>query len=866
MEGHIRDQQGEALIGATVQILGSVIGTTADVNGAYEIEVPPGEISILFTYLGYRNLDTTITVQNADRSIELNVNMQESLGRDLPELIVFGSRAVGQSQALRIQQSALNTQTIVHSELFNKYPDITIAETVSRLPGVSIIRGLGEGQIVQVRGLPEQYTAVALNGQRLPTIQPEADQTGTLGLIQSNLVEEVRVIKSRTADMDGDAIGGTVDFRVRQPERRFEFLAQAGIGQNFGFDNNPDQRTGVTQLTGVLNSEVADEKVYALVAGSYFRHGRGTQQQLFDYRQDGTLFAARPNNTNRITENRGLVGAVELRPSIYNRLRISYNFAKSTEDIIHRQLFLEDRADPFVADLNNTRTSSWRKERQLELVVLEAENNFPSTRVDYKLSFSQTREDLVDRLGSIYVGGQDRGSLVASQQVLAAALPGERLGTAERFAARGTQENINLEEDVALLNLNITRYLNRAKTSFLKIGGRYRTRDRLYGSFAEAGQLGSNFPGVLAPGEFAPVLGELINDEVPNLQEEGLTYTGRQRIQAYYAMVAANLTSRFSLSAGLRYEQLEVKTSRPGQEEFGFDEGDFLPSLNLTFRTNSATQTRQVRQFRLSLYQAVARVNYATFLTPEPVRLIALDEFTIGNQSINNTTSNNIDLTFERYGRRDGLITIGAYYKSLEDPTLRVSNTDTSDLTFPVYTTQLVNTQAANLIGFELGFYQNLRFLGTTTAWRYVNINGNYNFNILNAASTRFSFEDFTLPQAPRQTANLSVVYNNPNKGLSVVVAANLRDRVFDRVLDERPVYRNTFFSLDVSADYKFYKDFSVYTRLNNLTDHPFREYFGQPTSAGALLRSEARYGTWGVIGVRYQPGPTKVAKGGETL
>ena len=292
-------------------------------------------------------------------------------------------------------------QTIVHSELFNKYPDITIAETVSRIPGVSIIRGINEGEIVQVRGLPEQYTAVALNGQRLPTIQPEADQTGTLDLIQSNLVEEVRVIKSRTADMDGDAIGGTVDFRVRQPENQFELLALGGIGSNFGFDGNPDQRSGITQLTGVLNSEIADEKVYALAAGSYFKHGRGVQQRVLDYGPDEvgatTLLASRPVNTNQQTERRGFVGAVELRPSIYNRLRISYNHAQTTEDVTSRQLFTDRVLNGFNSFIDDRRTANWKKERQLDLVALEAENNFPRTRIDYQLSFSQTQEDLINR-------------------------------------------------------------------------------------------------------------------------------------------------------------------------------------------------------------------------------------------------------------------------------------------------------------------------------------------------------------------------------------------------------------------------------------------------------------------------------------
>ena len=848
--GHITDAEGEHLSFATVRVLGSVIGASSDVEGEYEIEVPPGRIQLIYTYVGYRDVDTTITVTNDQREIEVNVVMRSSQDTDLPDIIVFGTRAVGQAQALKLQQSGLLAQTIVHSELFNKYPDITIAETVSRIPGVSIIRGINEGEIVQVRGLPEQYTAVALNGQRLPTVQPEADQTGTLDLIQSNLVEEVRVIKSRTADMDGDAIGGTVDFRVRVPENKFELLALGGIGNNFGFDGNPDQSAGITQLTGVLNSEIADEKVYALAAGSYFRHGRGVQQTVFDYTGAGgattPLVAARPNNVNQLTERRGFVGAVELRPSIYNRLRITYNYANTTEDVVHRQLFT-DRLLPSFGAGPRRRTAGWAKERQLELVALEAENNFPHTRIDYQLSFSQTREDLVNRLSSFaYLDAGEPGPTL-TEGSLARLRPNEPFDGTELSNQFATQENIGLEEDVAILSLNITRYLNDAKTGYLKIGGRYRTRDRTYGIFTDRQTLDGSS---VTPGSFPAVRGGPIADSIPDLELDGLRYSARQRIQSYYAMYAANLTSRLSVSAGGRYERVEVGTREVLRDSFDFDANNLLPSINLTFRTK---RRAKVRQARLSFYQAVAYANYATYLSDRRLGLSGLDEFSIGNQGIENTKSNNIDLTLERYGRRDGQMTFGIFYKQLDNPTLRVSETDYTSGPNPVYVTQLVNTPSANLVGLELGIYQNLGFLKDQSALRYFNFNATYNFNALSAEDREFNFASFTLPQAPRQTANASIVYNNPNKGYSVVVATNFRDRIFDRVLDDRPVYRNSVFSLDLSADFKVYKDFGLYARLNNLTDHPFREYFGEPNKDSSLLRSEARYGVWGVVGVRYQ-------------
>ncbi len=856
LEGHVYDEQGTPLIGAIIRVLGSVIGTSTDAEGAYEIEVPPGEIRIISSYLGYRDADTTITVANADRAIDLDIVLLEEGPNELPELIVFGTRAIGQAQALRLQQSALAPQTIVHRELFNRYPDITIAETVSRLPGVSIIRDVNEGQIVQVRGLPEQFTAVSLNGQRLPTIQPEADQEGTLDLIQSNLVDEVRAIKARTADMDGDAIGGTVDFRIRQPQRKFEVLAQGGIGTNFGFDGNLAQQKGITQLTGVLNSEIADEKVYALLAGSYFRHGRGVQERVLDYGRgeifgdpQDVLIESRPTNVNRLLERRGIIGAVELRPSVYNRLRLSFNYSENNQDVEERQLFLRDNHE-FGGGRISQRGTTYNKRRQLELVSLEVENNFPKTRIDYQISFSQTRENLNDRLSNIYSDSLADRFPVFGPDVLTAALPGGFFNSQQLSLTSSTQENIGLEEDVAILSLNVTRYLNKAKTSYLRAGGRYRSKDRTYGTLfiSDPNPVGRNVTG----GNFDDLPREPIADDLPDLPDGALRYSARQRIEAGYAMYAANLSQRVSLSAGVRYEGLEVVTRELDQDTFSLRERDWLPSLNLTYRI------RRDRQIRLSAYQAVARANYATYLSDRPVPLISLDETSIGNQSIRNTHSNNIDLSFERYGRRDGLLSFALYYKTLDNPTLRVSTTEReSVLDVPVYRTQLVNIPSADLFGIEVGFYQNLGFIGDANGWRFWNVNGNYNFNALGADSRRFTFDSFTLPQAPRQTANLSLVHNNPNKGISVVAALNVRDQIFDRVLDDRPVYRNGLVTLDLAADYRFYKAFSVYLRANNLTNHSYEEFFGKPGEEGTSIRSSAQFGTWGVIGVRYQPDGT---------
>jgi hypothetical protein len=844
IEGRVTDRDEIPLIGASVRVVGSVIGASTDVEGHFTLEVPPGRIRLLVSYIGYENFDTTLTVSPTDRAFTVDVEMSEDF-MEAGEVIVYGRRSTGQAQALRVQQSALNQQTIIHSELFNKYPDITLAETVQRMPGVTITRNRGQGELVQVRGLPEQYTAISLNGQRLPAVQPEADRAGSLDIIQSNLVDEVRVIKARTAELDADAIGGTVDFRIRKPERQFEVLAQGGLGTNFGFDRMDGLNPGVSQATAVFNSELADETVYGLGAGSFFRHARGNRATRYDYGENGTtgttVSRVRPIDTDRTTTKTGFVGAVELRPSIYNRMRLSYNYSATNDDVRTEEVNFDGRGSPVETRI----ASKWREERVLNMVALEVENNFNMTQLSYALSFASTSERLLDRQraynGIFFAPGRPD---ITEEEYLALTTddtqsPGEQFG---RLATE--QQNLDLEEDIAIGGVNLTRYLNRGRTSFLRAGGRYRIKEREYREFFLRQRGGG---GAIPSDGFADLEGEPLLVADPPLGA-GPNYFAGERIAAGYLMYVANWSSKFTSSVGLRYEYTEVDyTLQRGGVADSLDYGDWFPSLNLTYRF------RRDRQFRFAYYEAIARVPYATLVPTTDFaerRQARLDVFTIGNPAVMPTYSRNFDLTYERYGRNDGLISVGVYAKFLEDPTVRTAQFVLLNRQ-PTLGYSLANTEDARLLGFELGFYQNLAFLNREL--RYFNLNGNVNVNDYRVEGR--NEEDNTLAQAPRRSANLSLVYSNPKTRLNLVVAGNYRSSTLDLIQDGQQVWINSVISLDVAADYELFRNISAYLRVNNITNHRSERYIGRPDDDDSRLLLNTQFGTWGVLGLRWRPG-----------
>ncbi|MGB3799407.1 MAG: TonB-dependent receptor [Lewinella sp.] len=843
ISGTVTNVEGDTLTGASLQVVGSVIGAVTDVEGHFTLGVPPGRIRLLATYIGYENYDTTLEVSTTDREIDLHIVMTESFV-DMGEVIVYGRRASGQAQALRLQQSAITQQTVIHSELFNKYPDITLAETVQRMPGVTITRNRGEGELVQVRGLPEQYTAISLNGQRLPAVQPEADRAGSLDIIQSNLVEQVRVVKARSADMDADAIGGTVDFRIRQPERQFEVLVQGGAGTNFGFDRADDINTGIAQGAVVLNSELSDEQVYGLGAGSFFRHARGNRMQRYDYGENGvtgrSVSRVRPIDTDRITSKTGLVGAVELRPSIYNRLRLSYNYSAIDEDVYAR----ETNFGSFNSGFENRITSRWTEERRLNMVALEVENNFSKTQLNYALSFASTGERLTGRQRAYNLVETGASPDITEEEYLNLTPFDTKYPDQEIPRQSTEQQNLDLVEDIAIGGINLTRYVNTARTSFLRVGARYRIKERTYQEFflRDERPTASSVQG----GAFADLGAEEPLIDQPDLGD-GPNYSAGEKIAAGYLMFVRNWNAKLSTSTGLRYEYTDVdyELSRSGMAD-SLSYSDLFPSFNITYRV------RRDRQFRFAYYSAIARVPYSTLVPTSDFqerRQARLDVYSIGNTDVEPTYSNNFDLVFERYGRNDGLISVGVYAKFLENPTVRTATYESVN-NQPTFGYSLLNTSDAQLLGFELGFYQNLAFLNQ--GLRFLNLNGNLNFNRYRLQDD--AFEGSTLAQAPRRAANLSLVYSNPKQRLNLVLAGNYRSSTLDYLQDGQPVWINAVISLDLAADYELFKDISAYARLNNATDHRSERYIGQPDEDDSLLLSTTNYGIWGVVGLRWRP------------
>jgi TonB-dependent receptor len=846
LTGRVTDARGTPLVGATIRGLNSVLGTTTDTAGHFELEIPLEPLRMVFDYLGYQAVDTLIAPERIGAVVELAIVLREE-SLEFSEVIIYGRQSVGQTQALEEQRKAPNQQNILHAEFFNRYPDQNVAETLQRVPGVTISRTNGEAEFVQLGGLPENFAAVAINGQRLPSVQAEADRSVALDFIQSILLEEVRVSKALTPKMDADAIGGMADFQIRIPDRRWEVGFLAGGGLNAQHSVQRSLNPGVVQASAYLNQELSENEIYGLLGGAYYASGRGALREHYLYEGGADeITTARAADRDRYFQRSSLIGSIDLAISAFDRLRLAYNFSSTDAETVDREAWFQAFADDEIPT-DNRLVVNERRQRSVHLVSLLVENNFRRLKLTYDMAFASSSDETPERnvfgFRSVYAPS------VYAAPDLARVTPLTTVGNQPLAFVQASSLRQFLDEDVFRGSANLSVPLRDDESSRLEAGIRYRAKDR-YLDYSDA--------------RFDPRSDFVAEDPTsyPFAANEGATpflenrelrtatsqyFEAEEQILGTYLMNTTNWTGKFSTLLGARFERTDI-TFREGETPIERDSSYAQPflSLNATYRFSPR------RQLRLAYYEGIARPPYVNLISGfggrnESNTLLA------GNAAGRATIGRNLNLAYEVYGQRDGFFSVSLFAKFLADPYYRRTTVLTEPGEFELLrSVQLRNAAEGRVLAAEVAFYQNLSFLGPE--WRFFNVNGSFSFNESEITGTSGTdLADLPFPGSPRRSGNLAFVYVNDAKGWSVVLTSVYKSSVLDRIEADRPVYRASTLFFDLAVDWRFYRKWSLFLRLNNVTDTDLEQYYGQPDEPGARLIQRERYGPWGVAGIRWR-------------
>lgn len=285
VRGTIADENSkEGLPGANVVVKGTSFGAATDLNGNFVIRnVPVGNQILDISYIGYE-------------SISVNVNIVENkILEDTYYLIyktiegktvTITAQAEGQLGAINQQLNTNTIANVVSKDRIKELPDVNAAETIGRLPGVSIQRYGGEATKVGIRGLSPKYSLITVNGVELPATGTE-DRSVDLSLISSNMLDGIILKKSNTPDMDADVLGGTVDLKLKEAPDGLNFNLSAQGGHN-ALQGNYDNYS----LTSSLSNRFFDSRLGLIVNANIDNYNRSADKLQDEWRAYNQIVAS----------------------------------------------------------------------------------------------------------------------------------------------------------------------------------------------------------------------------------------------------------------------------------------------------------------------------------------------------------------------------------------------------------------------------------------------------------------------------------------------------------------------------------------------------------------------------------------------
>jgi hypothetical protein len=240
-DGYIRgtvynDTDGEVIPGVTVVVDESEIGTITDLDGNFNLTVEPGVYNITVSYITFKTLEISdIEVKDGEVSVFDNIRLKES-SEELPEVTVTATVINNTDAALNtVKIKSVNLIDGISAMTLKRIGDSDAASSMKRVPGVSV----EGGKYVFVRGLGDRYSKTTLNGADVPGLDPDKN-TIQMDIFPTNILDNLLVHKSFSADLPADFTGGVIDIQIKDfPDKRIGNISvNASYSPEYHFNSN----------------------------------------------------------------------------------------------------------------------------------------------------------------------------------------------------------------------------------------------------------------------------------------------------------------------------------------------------------------------------------------------------------------------------------------------------------------------------------------------------------------------------------------------------------------------------------------------------------------------------------------------------
>jgi len=778
VSGVINDgEYNDVLSFANVIVKGTQTGTTSDFDGKFNLKLEAGTYTLVFSFVGYQTKEITEVKINSGQTTTVDVTLNASTGQLDEVVVTTTARKNTEASVLSIQKNSVSLMDGLSLESIKKTGASDVAAAVQNVPGVSV-QG---GKYVYVRGLGDRYTKSILNGMEVPGLDPDRN-TLQLDIFPSQILENVLVTKSATAEYPADFTGGVINIVTKDIPTRAEYSVSVGAAYNsdFHFNNNylsgdksstdflgfddglrddpipqsqevplPQQDGALVQnLTQRFNPRMAALKEqsfmnynFALTAGDQFEVGDNrlgylasisyrNETKYYDEYINGQIYRKDESDKSNFdlladrTQN-GELGNNSVLISGLAGLTYKTEKSKYQFNILHIQNGESEagifRVDNYIISSNTIKKDNLTYvQRSITNGLLKGQHTFGSDN-DWNLEWN-----LAPSLAKVedkdFRSTPFRVSINPNTNEETYTIEPSESGDAARFF-RSLEEldlagKIDLEKEHKLFGFD-------AKA---KIGGAYTSKKRDFDvikyslpllNFSSA-TLGGDPDQLLSPENiYDPNTGS--GAYVRQDSNDSDSYSSKINIAAGYISEEFKLASWVNAALGVRYEKFDLIYTGERQDGSRLVDAKVLGKSDFFPSANLIFDLNEDanKKIRTSYSRTTARPSFKEASLAEIFDPISSTTF-IGNINLQPTYVNNFDLRYEQYGEAGDFFAISGFYKSFTDP-IELSFIRRA---YGQYTP--LNLGDAKVFGGELEIRKNLGFINGLQ-----NIDFNLNFSLI---------------------------------------------------------------------------------------------------------------------------------------
>lgn len=881
IKGKITDEQTkEPISGAYVHFDDKNGGAITDAFGDYSITgITPGKYELKVKYIGYKEFEKDIEISVGQVSaIDITLTQKSE---SLKEVKVYGKiNEQSEASSRRSEKNADNLTNVISAQAMQRSPDINAANALQRVSAVTLQRNSGSDEAYAIiRGLEPRYNNTLINGVKVTSPDP-VSRFISLSIVPSDLLAKIEVDKTLTPEMEGDAIGGTVNLVFKDAPEYEYFTANGSIGYsaiffNRKYDNfyqgavqtkSPTERFGPgyvatpgyfsranldftkknappTSLLGfTYGRRFLNNKLGFIIADSYQNQFYGTNSEFNVAEPDvrtGKNFqpvlsdvANRTYSTQQL--NNGLSGHLDYKFDDNNKITLDNVFLYTR--LAQSRLSIDTsilggnggRIGPGTGTVYND-NRSYIQNQYAENLKLSGKHVIAKHFLfDWSGIYSNATQDSPDR-ADISINHLINPDFTSTP---------DYFDNITRIWEKSGNKDLS-----ALANLGYKTGLGEKSSIEIKAGGLYRHSTRFNhqneyilkaAPTANGGK--SGFTDIYSA-DF------IVYNQTGTDQSDATNYTAYENISAGYGEAKLTL-NKLDIVGGVRIEGTEqgydshpvvLNVLSSAKKTYT----DVLPSLQLKY------ELTELSNLRASYFKSIARPALYE-LVPTPTFGQSTD--VTGNPYVQHTVADNYDLRYELFPRKEEQFFIGGFYKNIVNP-IEFALIDANN---GQLNTTPQNFGTAKVAGAEVVYSKYFGDLG---------VSGNYTYTYSNINTPKIVPQDGSVNGQPvikdqsrplqGQTGNvfnLSLLYKNDKQKEFVQLAYTYTSKTLSLVYQDYgyDYYQQPQSFLALSGEKQVSKHFVLTAKVNNLLNTP------TVVKISNLVQSKDLYNVSFNIGFRY--------------